>query len=200
MSRLEKHPGTTVQMTFENHSAKPVQLREFQLVGSNESEIKVDGRPQDWWLSTLDSHDSSIGGFNPSSDLATETGRKFLDTMTLYTERGTKGLLLGAVGPAVSDVRFHCQVQKTGMTLRIASEMNDVRVDPGETRCSEEVLISAEPFDTAAPALFRWLAATHGSRTARGPISGWCSWYDKGGLTTTGSAPGIPRAGFWAAS
>lgn len=180
ISRLEKHPCTTVQMTFENHSVSPVQLREFQLIGSPESAIKVDGMPEEWWLSTLDSHDSSIGGFHPSSDLATETGRKFLDTMTLYTDRGSKGLLFGAVGPAVSDVRFHCQVKKTGMTLKIASEMNDVIVDPGETRCSEEVLVSAEPFDTAAPALFRWLAATHGSRTARGPISGWCSWYSRG--------------------
>ena len=26
---------------------------------------------------------------------------------------------------------------------------------------------------------YRWIAATHGARTARAPISGWCHWYDR---------------------
>ena len=180
LSRLEQAPGFTLQMTFENHSQNAVRLREFHLCASPESRLKTEGKPGGWCLSTLDSHDSSVGGYNPSGDLATKADRKFLDTLTLYTENGSKGMLMGAVGPAVSDVRFRCGVTETGMSLVIASEMNDVIVDPGEARCSEEVLVLAEPFDTATPALLRWLAATHGSRTARGPLAGWCSWYHKG--------------------
>ena len=96
LSQLEKLPGVTVQMTFENQSPKPVRLREFELLQAAPEEFTVTGAPQDWWLSTLDSHDSSVGGFNPSGDLAKEANRKFLDMLTLYTERGTKGLLMGA--------------------------------------------------------------------------------------------------------
>jgi|GEM_PF-636571 len=190
LSRLERMPGVTLQMTFENHAAKAVRLREFQLCQSPAA-VKVEGKPGDWWLSTLDSHDSAVGGFNPSDDLATKTNRNFLDILTLYTECGTRGLLMGAVGPAVSDVRFHCQVNESEMGLVIASEMNDIIVDPGETRCSEEVLILAEPFDIATPFLLHWLAATHGSRVARGPLTGWCSWYSRGTNISAESIGGL---------
>jgi len=180
LTRLENLPGVTVQMTFENRSTRPVQLREFVLLQSASDGLKVSGAPRDWWMSTLDSHDSATGGFHPSADLSAAGGREFLDSMTLYTERGTRGLLMGAAGPAVSDIRFYCQIGPAGIGLKVISEMNDVIVDPGETRCSEEVLIIDQPFDKAAPELFRWLAASHGSRTSRGPLTGWCSWYGKG--------------------
>ncbi len=180
LTRLENLPGVTVQMTFENNTSKPVHLREFVLLQNSSAGLTVTGDPKDWWMSTLDSHDSATGGFHPSGDLATLGERQFLDSMTLYTARGAKGLLMGATGPAVSDVRFFCQIEKGGVGLKVTSEMNDVIVDPGETRCSEEVLLLDQPFDKAAPELFRWLAASHGSRTARGPLTGWCSWYGKG--------------------
>ena len=180
VSRLKQRPGVTVQMNFTNDSKEPVRLREFGLLRAEPADFTVEGEAADWFLSTLDSHDSAKGGFHPSAPLAPAGDHDFLDTMTLYTDAGGKGLFMGAVGPAVSDVRFHCRVAETGLGLSITSEMNDVVVDPGETRCSEEVLLLAEPFDTATPAWLRWVAATHGSRTARGPLAGWCSWYSRG--------------------
>lgn len=186
ISRLEKSTGITLQMSFENRSQRPVNLREFQLCQASGSGVKVAGKPADWFLSTLDSHNSAVGGFQPSGDLGKDGESKFLDTVTLYTENGAKGLILGAVGPAVSDVYFRCPVTKGAMGLEIVSEMNDVVVDPGETRCSEEVLVLAGPHEIAVPTLFRWLAATHGSRTARGPLAGWCSWYNGIGTKVNG--------------
>lgn len=180
VSRLQQRLGVTVQMNFTNDSSESVRLREFDLLQADPADFTVEGRAADWFLSTLDSHDSAKGGFHPSALLAPGGEHDFLDTMTLYTENGAKGLLMGAVGPAVSDVRFHCRVAESGLGLAVKSEMNDVVVDPGETRCSEEVLLLAEPFDAATPTWFRWVAATHGSRTARGPLAGWCSWYSRG--------------------
>ncbi len=180
ISRLKQRPGVTVQMTFTNASKEPVQLREFGLLQAAPADFTVEGKAVDWFLSTLDSHDSAKGGFHPSAPLAPAGEHDFLDTMTLYTDVGARGLFMGAVGPAVSDVRFHCRVAETGLGLSVTSEMNDVVVDSGETRGSEEVLLLAEPFDAATPAWLRWVAATHGSRTARGPLAGWCSWYSRG--------------------
>ncbi len=180
LSRLENMAAVTMRMTFENRSGAPVNLREFQLCRSIGTAVGLDGKLDGWFVSTLDSHDSADGGFNPSAVLKAGAKHQYLDTMTLYRGVGIQGLLMGAVGPAVSDVRFHCEVTSSGIDLMISSEMNDVVVDPGETRCSEEVAVMAEPFDAATPALFKWLAATHGSRTARGPLGGWCSWYGRG--------------------
>jgi hypothetical protein len=177
VSQLANWPGYTMKMTFSNKSNAPVRLRKMVLFKSGQGAVQVTGDPSDWFLSTLDSHDSAQGGFNPSGDLATDAKRRFLDTLTLFTERGAKGLVVGAVGPAEANVRFLCDVSKGRMSLEVSSDMSDIIVDPGETRRSEEVLVLAAPYDAAIANLLRWMAITHGSRTARGPVFGWCSWY-----------------------
>ena len=179
VTRLAQWPGYTVKMTFANQSKETVRLQKFVLCQADSGSLRLDGSAGDWLMSTVDAHDSSKGGTHPSGDLATDAHREFLDTLTLFTERGAKGLVLGAVGPAESDVRYSCDIKQGQTSLRIDSEMNDILVDPGETRRSEEVLVLAAPYEKALTNLFRWMAATHGARTARGPIVGWCSWYFK---------------------
>ena len=179
LSRLALSPGFTVRMTFSNQSRGTVRLRNLVLCKRQPDALRVTGTTADWFLSTVDSHDSSSGGFNPSGYLSTNAKRKFLDTMSLYTARGTQGLLFGAGGPAESDLRYRCEVKDGKVSLQIESEMNEVLVDPGETRRSEEMLVLAAPYQTAVENLFRWMAVTHGARTQRGPIYGWCSWYTK---------------------
>jgi len=179
VTRLAQWQGYTVKMTFSNRSKGTVRLRKMILCTQQSDALRVTGAPAGWFLSTLDSHDSASGGFHPSGDLATEARRNFLDTMTLFTERGAKGLVMGAVGPAESDIRFRCDVKEGRIGLQIDSEMNDILVDPGETRRSEEMLVLAAPYETAIANLYRWIAVTHGARTQRGPVFGWCSWYTK---------------------
>ena len=178
ITQLAQRPGFTVKMSFANQSTETVRLRNFALF-SQQSVLRVKGAPADWFLSTLDSHDSAGGGFRPSGNLAFGAKRNFRDTMTLFTERGAKGLLIGPIGPAESDILLRCEVKDGQVGFRIDSEMSDVYVDPRESRHSEEVLVLAEPCESAVSALFHWMALTHGARTQRGPIYGWCSWYTK---------------------
>ena len=179
VTRLHPWAGFTVKMTFSNQSKATVRLRKFVLCARHSDALRVSGAPADWFLSTVDSHDSAAGGFHRSGDLGTDARRDFLDTLTLFTARGAQGLVMGAVGPAESDIRFHGEVQAGRMGLQIDSEMNEVLVDPGESRRSEELLVLADSSDVALTQLFRWMAATHGARTQRGPVYGWCSWYNK---------------------
>lgn len=178
LSRLQPSAGVTVQMTFTNHSAQAVGLREFQLAQASASVAKTGGQPADWWVSRLDSYNFPEGGFiSPARSLAQNGEFKYVDALTLYTDYGRQGVLMGAVGPAVADVFFRGTVADGALGVVIASAMTDVIVDPGETRVSEEVLILAAPCNPALDVLMHWIAATHGHRTARGPVFGWCSWY-----------------------
>lgn len=126
--------------------------------------------------------------------------RMFPDFITLYEDqlRGApqanvaqRGVAMGAVGPAESYVFFDCNVDNGRIQLEIVSEMDDIRVDHGETRSSEEVLVLALPYEEAMTAIFRWIAATHGARTGRGPVFGWCSWYDKGNKVNASSVDAV---------
>ena len=112
--------------------------------------------------------------------------RVFYDFLTLYTDRGRRGVVMAAVGPAEAYVTFNCFVESGSAALEIISRMDDVLVDPGQSRRSEEVLILAGPYTAAAETVMRWIAATHGHRTHRGAITGWCSWYLKGAGVTDG--------------
>ena len=179
ITRLPQWSGFTVKMTFANQSKETVRLRKFLLSSQQSAALQVAGAPADWFLSTLDSHDSTGGGFHPSGDLKTNGRRNFLDTLTLFTGRGRTGLILGAAGPAESDIRYFCDIREGRIGLRIDSEMNDILVDPGETRRSEEMLILAAPYESGLTHLFQWMAVTHGARTQRGSVFGWCSWYTK---------------------
>ena len=179
VARLAKSPGFTMKMTFSNQSRETVRLRKMSLCTKGSGTLRVTGVPADWFLSTVDSHDSASGGMHPSGDLATDSARSFRDMLTLYSERGAKGLVMGAVGPAESDILIECAVKGGKVAVQVDSEMSDIVVDPGESRRSEEVLVLAAPYETAVTNLYRWIAATHGARTKRGPIYGWCSWYTK---------------------
>ena len=104
--------------------------------------------------------------------------RIYDEVVTLYTDGGRRGLVIGPVGAPEAHVRLDCRVDAGALRLDVVSEMSGVVVDPGETRESQEVLILAEPYREALEALFRAWAATHGARLQRGPATGWCSWYD----------------------
>jgi hypothetical protein len=177
LTRLADSPAVSVQMTFENRTKQPVILREFVVARLRFAPAT---EPARWWVSTVDSHNYPDGGFLPAADLATSGTRLYIDAMTVYTDRGAQGVLAGAVGPAEADVRFRATVADGKLAGAAVSDMTDIVVDPGETRRSEEVLFTAAPHDPALDGLLRWIAATHGTRTKRGPIVGWCSWYDRG--------------------
>lgn len=96
---------------------------------------------------------------------------------SLYRKDGT-GFLFGPVGTPIA----YLQNQVTGSpegkaTLRIVSEMSGITVDPGESRAGQQAVLLMEPPRKALARWSEWVAKTHGSRTAKGALAGWCSWY-----------------------
>jgi len=204
VSRLRDRPGFTLQSSFENRSRSSVRLQNLWIARSAEGALTVKGAPENWWLQAINPtrRNGNLAQLLPSIAALTATKeRVFVSTMnhektgprandghwrifqdfaTLYTNFGERGITIGAVGPAQSFVFIDARVAEGKLRLEIVSEMDGVRVDPGESRWSEEVLFLAEPYHEAVTTLFRWLASTHGARLNRGPIFGWCSWYDRG--------------------
>lgn len=206
---LQNMEGIKLSASYYNGSELPVRLREFRLNGSGEETVVCRGDPSKWLLSTL-THEMRIGDMQevlPSINESTKRmwegwklpvpdrlpegeryndgrWRIYRDFLTLYTEGGTKGMVMGPVGEPAADLGFECKVEAGRMKMDIVCEMNDVLVEPGQTRDSQEILFLMGPYRDSMNTLLRWIASTHGQRTHRGPVTGWCSWYDLAGNIT----------------
>ncbi|MFZ2657279.1 MAG: glycoside hydrolase family 36 protein [Victivallales bacterium] len=202
VGELPSHSGLLLKARFHNGSIRPVRLKSFSLLQTDEHDFTVPDRAMDWCLMGLfGARDAGqIGEVLPSmndkviemwkgfgmpipfelpKDEKANDGhwRRFRDFVTLYTDKGGKGLAMAAIG-AEADVDFDWRVDDGRCRLEIFSQMNEVLVEPGEWRDSETVAILAGPYHETVDALNRWIAASLGSRTHRGPKVGWCSWYD----------------------
>jgi len=152
--------------------------------------LHLRGEPAAWWTSTLDSHDSSKGGFQPAAPLtATGEERSYLDLLALARDGGRSALVVAAVGPPQSDLRLRIRPDALSLTAEMA-----VRMDPGETRQTDDVLLVEGTYDAGIAMAVRWIAATHGSRTAQGPLVGWCSWYDRAARIDAAHIAGVTAA------
>ena len=197
-------PGLTLRATFTNDSDKPVKLHNFVLLHSDSQSLVCKGDAARWWLDCPNFYTRRMGNlkqllpserqlkdegayfgraFYEPDDPRYEDGRyrAFQDGITLYQDNGlnttSPGLMMHAVGPGVSDIRFDMGVDNGTIRMSMLSRMYKIVVDPGETRSSEECMILAEPFRDASLTMYKWIAKTHGSKLDRGPIYGWCSWY-----------------------
>jgi signal transduction histidine kinase len=93
----------------------------------------------------------------------------------LYRPDGN-GFFFGPVGTPIAYVNAEIAHSGEGeISFRFSADMSGVRVDPGETRWGQQVLLLMEP---PAKALAHWadcVAETHGARTSEGALSGWSS-------------------------
>lgn len=202
---MEKLNGFLLKGSFYNGTPEAVRLFEIGLGQTNHNGLICEGSPSDWLLSTLN-HDTRIGnmeevlisineetkkmwkGWNLTVPFEMPTSEKYTngqwriykEFLTLYTENGKTGMTIGPVGTPEADIRYECKVDHGRMGLNIVSEMNDIQIDPGQSRSSQEIMILIEDHEYALKTIFNWIAATHGHRTHRGPMIGWCSWYDLG--------------------
>ena len=156
---LKSAAGNTLHAVFRNRTKQPVRLRRFSFT------TKLAVKLGDWQLGTLNNWD------HPH-----QLPQTVADFLTIYRDEGRTGVTIGAVGTQ-ADVKFHIAAD---LTLTITSEMTDVLVAPGASRESETVLIIPGPHHAAVQALLARIAETHGTRTQRGAVFGWCSWYHKG--------------------
>ena len=98
---------------------------------------------------------------------------KRLNESALFKSPEGDGFLVGPVGPADA----YTNVQFVNQQFIATVAMDNVLVPAGSTRRSEEMIFCFEPTTTATNIWTRWVA-THGARLHRGPVYGWCSWYD----------------------
>lgn len=180
--RLEWHvtwfarqAGFSVRTIFTNESESPVRLRRLDMLQSVPAALQADSA--DWFVM------APFCGWKQEGEgpLVQDSGkpRQFTDAMSITSQQGRLGLFVSAVGPAESDVTITLAGTGPGYGLGVFSEMTDIVVDPGESRTSEEVLFLFGPHQEAYADVLRWLTVTHGSRTHRGPFTGWCSWYEQ---------------------
>jgi hypothetical protein len=166
--RLIDLQAITFQGFFHNRSEKDVNLTSLEILDATTGMgVPRIGNPTDWLITPLMQHiDAETlaemnGGFN-------EVGL-FFNTST------QKSFLIGPVGPAEA----HCRIEVHNKRFKAYAQMDRVLVSPGETRRSEEILLIAEDRETNIDIWTRWVAITHKARNNKGPIYGWCSWYDR---------------------
>jgi hypothetical protein len=165
---LENIDAFTLQAVFHNGGEDAVSLDEIALFdqrGNPGNSLPFDAA--DGWLVTPLMQD------DPATALA-ETNATLNEAATIR-ERSGRGFLVGPVGPAEA----YTNVDIRGSKLAALVRMDGVRVLPGESRRSEEMIFCFEPTATAVDIWTRWVAITHGARLHRGPVHGWCSWYDR---------------------
>ena len=202
---LLRQSGVFITASVLNGTGEPVRLRRIDLLSSERGGMQIDGAPDQWMLMSPKASEASVGdlatvlpskndrerqmwaGFNmpiphplPVDEKSNDgRWRSFRDFCTLTAERGAHALAAAAV-TTEADVDFDWFVEKGAYCLEILSQMSDVLLEPGEWRQAETVALIAGSYDEAVGDLYRWVAATHGSRTHREAMYGWCSWYDMG--------------------
>lgn len=198
--RLKEIPGLTLRASFTNLSHDSLRLKNIVMCKTAQNGLVCQGDPSTWWLLPAMEYSRQSGNLMtvlPNAKRLQEQnvyGYAALDdddprnvdgrwrfheeAVTLYSDRDRRGIVMGAVGPAISYVKFNCHVDSGTVLLEIVSEMDNILVEPGETRQSEEVLMLAQPYEKALATLFSWIAETHQARKHADAVFGWLSWYD----------------------
>ena len=206
ISKLSSENGFTVRAYFKNNSSKVVRLSNFHLGTIDGADFHCAGDPGSWLLDCpnyftrrygtlaqnlpsekkLNKEGAYIGrAFIPPTEnerYSDGSWRYFKDIITLYRDEGlckeAKGIVISAIGPGAADVFLNFRVQDGKITcFELISQMDNIDVDPGETRESEEVLIISDNYHHALKMAYECIRVTHGSRTNKDAVFGWCSWY-----------------------
>ncbi|MDD7984031.1 alpha-galactosidase [Lentisphaera marina] len=168
IKQLKDLKAFTVQGIFHNHSDKNAKLATIDLFdtmgGTGQFEI---ADPAKWLITPLMQHDHA-------KTLAEMNGSAKEVALFVNTEND-KSFLMGPAGPAEA----HCRVEIRGKEVKAYAEMDRVLVEPGESRRSEEMLFIFEDAKTNTDVWTKWVAHTHKALSNKGPVYGWCSWYDR---------------------
>ena len=166
LKRLKNLRAFTLQGVFHNRSDKDVRLRSFDLfdaMGGGSFKV-VD--PAEWLVTPLMEDSPAL----PLSEMS-----QSMKEVALIRHGNGDSLLVGPVGPA--EAYTIVEVRNQGVKAWV--QMDGVLVRAGESRRGEEMIFCFEPGNAATDIWTRWVAATHGARLDKGPVYGWCSWYDR---------------------
>ncbi len=163
---LEDRNAVAVQGTFHNNSGKGAFLNEVSAINAAAGGALTVANPADWLVTPL----MLAGEAKP----LTEASGGFSEAALVCDKTGS-GFLIGPTGPpeAFGAVEF-----RKGK-VKAYSQMDGVLVRSGESRKGEQhVLAFGTPTETTG-LWTKWVATTHGTRLDKGPVYGWCSWYDR---------------------
>jgi alpha-galactosidase len=168
LKRLKDLKAFTLQGFFHNRSDKDVNLVAFDLLDTNKGPggSFVVENSADWLVTPLMEDSPAL----PLSEM-----QKNLNEVAMLYRADGGGFLIGPVGPAEA----HISVEVRNELVKGVVQMDNVLVRAGETRRSEEMILSFESSKTSTDVWTRWVAETHGVRRNKGAIYGWCSWYDR---------------------
>ncbi len=132
---------------------------------------RLGGSPADWLVSRL--HPRSRAPTQRVADI--DKVLHIWETGSLYRPDGT-GFLFGPVGTPIAYIDTRITPSDDGsVDLNMTAQMGPVRVDSGETRWSQQVLLLVEPPQQALERWSEWVGKTHGARSTFGALSGWSS-------------------------
>lgn len=103
--------------------------------------------------------------------------RAATDGFSLTRDGGRESLVMQAVGPGEVELEFEYFVRPEALRMHISAPFGGVRLDPGETRWTDELAILQGGWRECYERALRRVAQTHGARVGPATV-GWCSWYD----------------------
>ena len=178
LSRFEQvdgAPGVMAQAGIRNAGAEAVKLVSVTPVAL---EGRVAGSSAEWLVTALD---KSVEAAPPVVGLGDIRGPLNVHECGGLYRRDGAGLFFGPVGDPIAYVDARIAHGGDGnVTFRFSADMSGVRVDPGETRWGQQVVLLMEPPRVALARWAEWVAKTHGARTDKGALSGWNTWYFPG--------------------
>lgn len=176
LGHVDGTPGVLLQAGIVNRSAQPVRLVS---VTSAALDLAVEGEPAEWLVTALD---ESTEQAHPTTTLAGIAAPLTIREYGGLYRRDGVGFVFGPVGSPIAfvDARLS-NLANGGVSFAYRSDMSGVRVDPGETRWGQQVVLLMEPPQQALARWAAWVGASHGARTKLGALSGWNSWAFLGG-------------------
>ena len=176
LGRVAGVPGVLAQAGIRNTGSQPVNLLTVTPVAAT---LQVTGAEADWLVTAMDPVN---GGETTLGDIRTPL--QVWEYGSLYRRDGA-GLLFGPVGTPCAYLNTRVTHSgKRAVTLDLTAQMSGVRVDAGETRWGQQVVVMLEPPQPALARWAAWVGKTHHARTAKGALSGWSSWYFLAGGVT----------------
>ena len=169
--RLEPAPGLVgvlAQAGIRNTGREPVNLVSVTPVAA---EFGVLGHPAEWLVTGLCPQTpvlTTVGDLKGSLDVHEYGG--------LYRNDRT-GFLFGPVGDPVAYMNARFTPASAGqVALSLTADMSRGRVDPGETRWGQQVVLLMEKPQSALAHWAGWVGASHRARTDKGALAGWNNW------------------------
>lgn len=183
LEKMGRAPVVLLQAGLRNRGSAPVQLvsltplemdssASMSAVAGPSRTLCLSGNREDWLITAL----------GASSNLFTsvhevERPLCIVEQGGLYRKDGV-GFFIGPVGKPVAYLTNCFGVPANNrICLSVRADMGGVRVEPGQCRWGQQVALFLEPPEAALKRWSEWVALTHGSRTAKGALSGWNSWY-----------------------